>query len=420
MSDAVKNLLPEFLAAAVLGLVTYVVSHTFPELDENLRLAVAAVVAIVALLFFHYVIGRIFKQLQQWFSRILEMFLSKMKMMLASLKSRFENVQAFLRGELQQCRLELKIEREKLREEKGKVDQLTIRLATLSQHMLSLYDEKVEKLDELEWGGALSVGQQADRYAKAAMNHHVTKVVYYDPRYPASWMRADIPEQTRDFFVERWFVEKDAQQLKNWINQVLEEGRAYRSLVVFAQDIVPDTVLEVPNESCLLKRYLDAGGRIVWRGDVPFWYQGKSSGAKDEWGLQGPQRILGIDYTNHDFSYKSSRKYGGRIWDQDFPVQLTPAGHDIGLSYPSKRVRVRPVSGESVSVPYLLIEPDTITFSLAVALDGNNLALCWKKNFNDRHRHSGFMQYVTGEFLPNEVNDYFFRFAVSGWPLLFE
>jgi len=67
----------------------------------------------------------------------------------------------------------------------------------------------------------------------------------------------------------------------------------------------------------------------------------------------------------------------------------------------------------------LVIEPGTIALSSVVAWDADNLALCWKKNFNPNYRHGGFMQYITGEFLPNDVNDYFFRFAVSGWPLFF-
>lgn len=420
MFDTVKsNLLSEFLAAGILALVTYLVSYLFPELDDNLRLAIAAVVAFVAWTVFHFVIGQIFRRLERWLSRIWRGCLGNVKAMFTALENRFKNLRACLRGELEQCRQELKIERGKLREEKGKVDQLTLALATLSQHVLGLFDQKTEKPDRLEWGSALSVSQQAERYAKGALCHHVTKVVYYDPSYPTSWMKADIPTRTRDFFVDRWFVEKDAQQLKDWINRILEEGRASRSLIVFAQDIVPDTVVEVHNKTCLLRRYLDAGGRVVWRGDIPFWYQGKASGARGKWGLQGPKGILGVDYTNHNFSYKSSNKPVGRIWDQDFPVQLTPAGYDIGLSYPRRRVRIRPVSGQSVNVTYLLIQPATIVLESAVGWDSDELALCWKKNFNSDFRHSGFMQYVTGKFLPNEVNHDYFRFAVSGWPLLF-
>jgi hypothetical protein len=49
-----------------------------------------------------------------------------------------------------------------------------------------------------------------------------------------------------------------------------------------------------------------------------------------------------------------------------------------------------------------------------------DLALCWKKNFNERHPHSGFMQYFTGEFLwRDDTKARFFNFAIAGWPLFF-
>lgn len=416
VQDNIKDLLIEFVGAAILGTLSYLVLRLFPNLDDNLTLVIVAIIAITALVILRLTVPR-FKQLLQWSKQFSKELLDKARAVFAFLRDRIGNLRACLQGELEQCRNELQTEREKLNREQEKNNEATITLVALSQDVLSLCDERIEQANELDWSSAIAVGQRADRCAKAILCHHVTKVIYYDPKYPASWMDGEIAELTRKFFVDRWFIEKDAQQLRDWINQVVGEKQACKSLIVFAQDIAPDTVIEVPNETCLLRKYLNAGGRVVWRGDVPFWYQGKSSRAKDEWGLQGPHKILGIDYTNYNFAHKSSRKFGGQIWDQDLPIQITPAGYDIDLSYPTKHIRIRPIPCENVSVPYLLIQPDTITPG---PTNDGDLTLCWKKNFNPRFRHSGFMQYITGEFLPNEVNDYFFSFAVSGWPLWFE
>jgi hypothetical protein len=338
-------------------------------------------------------------------------------------RTRFNLFSACLRGELKQCREELESERNRLEEERHKVDSLTRALTSLGQKVLNLFDRE-EEVKRLEWDIALSMSERADDYVKYAWYHHVTKVVYYDSSYATQWVHAESARQTRDFFVKRFFIKKDAQQLRNWIEQILEEvylgeNRVSKSLIVFAQDVVPETVAEVPNKSCLLRKYLEAGGRIVWKGDIPFWYQAKSGGAKDEWGLQGPLGVLDVDYTNHDFAWVPSTEYAGKIWDQDFPMQLTPAGYDIGLSWPQKRIRARPVSERSVEVPYLRVKSGAITLRPASDWDGDELALCWKKNFNPRFPYNGFMQYITGGFLPNEVNNEYFRFAVSGWPLLF-
>jgi len=48
------------------------------------------------------------------------------------------------------------------------------------------------------------------------------------------------------------------------------------SVVVFCPDIAPDTVVESMSYRCTLRRYLDAGGKIVWYADIPMFYQGHS------------------------------------------------------------------------------------------------------------------------------------------------
>jgi len=348
---------------------------------------------------------------------------NRTKAMVESIKARVKRFRACLRGDLEQCYSELKTEREKYKEERAKVDKLTLALATLSQHVLSLFDERMEKPDELEWGGALAASKRAARCARAALCHHVTKIVYYDPIYPASWMKGENAEKTRDYFVDRWFVEKNAQQLRDWIHEVLKRRLAYKSLIVFAQDIVPETVAEVPNETCLLRRYLNAGGRVVWWGDIPFWRQGKTDEALEYWDNSGPQAVLGVSYYNYHFSWNPPKEGGGRIWDSDLPPEITPMGRDIGLTYPRKGIRVRPVPCQDVDVAYAVIQQKTfrITDISQYGRGTGDFALCWKKNFNERYPHSGFMQYFIGEFLwRDDTKANFFKFAIAGWPLFFD
>lgn len=349
--------------------------------------------------------------------------LNRTRAMFESIKARVKRFQAYMRGELEQCRSELKIERKKYDEERAKVDKLTLALATLSHHVLSLFDERMEKPDDLKWSGALSESERAVRCARAALSHHVTKVVYYDPSYPQSWIRGENAEKTRDYFVDRWFVEKNAQQLKNWIDKVLKNGLAYRSLIVFAQDIVPETVAEVPNETCLLRKYLGAGGRVVWWGDIPFWRQGKAGGALDYWEHAGPLGILGVSYYNYRFRWNPPKEGGGGIWDSDLPSEITLMGRDIGLTCPRNGIRIRPVPCQDVDVAYVMIPQKTFTITDVpqYGRDTGDFALCWKKNFNERYPHNGFMQYFTGEFLwRDDTKANFFKFAIAGWPLFFD
>ena len=197
----------------------------------------------------------------------------------------------------------------------------------------------------------------------------------------------------------------------------------HRSLVVFAQDIAPDTVIEVCNETCLLRRYLDAGGRVVCWGDLPFWYQGKAGQAQEKWYANGPRAILGVQYENYEFRWASPNQgqKGGRIWDAPLTIAITPMGREIGLTRPNRNIRIQPIPCQDILTPYAVVADAILLEGLSAEAVGQELAVCWKRNYNERYPHSGFMQYFTGNFSWREdALEGFFKFAISGWPLLFE
>jgi hypothetical protein len=115
-------------------------------------------------------------------------------------------------------------------------------------------------------------------------------------------------------------------------------------------------------------------------------------------------------------------KGGGQMWDSDLPSEVTSIGQDIGLIYSGKCIR--PVACRDLSITYVVVRQDG--FDVVVAdpmgrIPSGDFALCWKKNFNNRYTHSGFMQYPLGHFLwRDDTTASYFKFAVSGWPLLFD
>jgi hypothetical protein len=404
----------------VVGIATLIVTIAVanPALVERWWLlgvlASAALLALAALLL-----------LRSWLRRARAQLLAAAKRAAELGRTEAARLRAYHSGQLESYRSELDVERDKYASEKAKVDKLTVPLATLSDQVLRLFDQRVERPHEMEWGGAVAASQRALKCAAAALSHHVAKIVYYDPDYPASWVQGENAEKARDHFVGRWFVQKNAPQLASWIREVLRSQLAHRSLIVFAQDIVPDTVAEVRNETCLIRKYLDAGGRVVWRGDIPFWYQGKAGGAKDDWHGSdssecGPWKILGVYYFNYEFKWSAPRGDVPRLWGTDLPLHITAAGRDIGLAYPRQGLDIRPAPCEDVHVSYLALRQETFRVFGSQHGSEGEFSLCWKKNFNERYPYSGFMQYVPGRFVWREVNDHFFRFAVSGWPLLFD
>ena len=102
-------------------------------------------------------------------------------------------------------------------------------------------------------------------------------VVYYDKDYPTWWISRSISQQIVNFLVQKNFNVKNANDLAVWMEKAVDTKTAYDSLVVFSQDVFPDTIYHSPSPSCLARLFLDSGGTIVWVGDNPFYYQGLSS-----------------------------------------------------------------------------------------------------------------------------------------------
>jgi len=141
--------------------------------------------------------------------------------------------------------------------------------------------------------------------------------VYYDERYPYSWIPHDIAKIIARELEKYDFEAIDATSLKN----ILSEGSKTTDkeyVVVFAQDVVPDLILDNPDNptaNSLLRLFLNVGHSIVWIGDVPLYYVGKIDGGK----INTPnamQNVLGI---NSNFI------------DTNKPVMLTVYGIMFGL-----------------------------------------------------------------------------------------
>jgi len=134
--------------------------------------------------------------------------------------------------------------------------------------------------------------------------------VYRDAQYPFSWVQPDVSKQVSDYLTRRSdgvrFSEVDAKGLRMWMESVVSSGTAHRTVLVMSQDVMPDTVAESPTARAMVRKYLNSGGRVVWIGDVPFFYQGMPRKGLvplptgeitlqgKRWDLSGMYGILGI------------------------------------------------------------------------------------------------------------------------------
>lgn len=116
------------------------------------------------------------------------------------------------------------------------------------------------------------------------------KAVYFDLTYPTSWTWEYSARYYANYLrAEGGFEVLDAQGLKQFMEKYGDD-----SIVVMAQDVFPDTVLDRASQNPLVKDYLTRGGSVIWKQDTPFYYIGHKGGNKEEWGIEGQNKMLGV------------------------------------------------------------------------------------------------------------------------------
>ncbi|MHC4437615.1 MAG: PA14 domain-containing protein [Planctomycetota bacterium] len=181
---------------------------------------------------------------------------------------------------------------------------------------------------------------------------------YWDGNYGTAW--AGGGEATRDALEAAGYQILDAEQLKTWMDAHIPNGRG--SVVVFCRDAAPDTVVETMSDTCTLRRYLDAGGKIVWQADIPFYYMTTAGGANTTWGDAGAPAILGFNTSG------VARDVGGST--------ITPEGIEWGIteSWGSQRAA----------------NPDLV--DIVLATDNNGNACAWVKFYVPGDTGGGFVR----------------------------
>lgn len=100
-----------------------------------------------------------------------------------------------------------------------------------------------------------------------------------------------------DYFRARGYQPLDAESLP----ELLEARIADRepSVVVFAIDNAPERVVAGGDRS-LLRRFLMAGGRLVWLGHAPGIWELDEAGTPVGLNRSGPEELLGVDHSNYN------------------------------------------------------------------------------------------------------------------------
>jgi hypothetical protein len=197
------------------------------------------------------------------------------------------------------------------------------------------------------------------------------KAVYWDARCRTGWADDASSIIVRDGCVAAGYTLLDADQLKTWMDGHIADKAL--SVVVLARDNVPNTVVETIDASCTLRKYLDAGGKIVFYADIPFWDIAHTDGTWDNPQTAAQNAILGIGTD--------------LIWDSGNTVTITGAGLAWGLTATWTSQRGTPAA----------------KVSEVLATDNAGNAAAWAKFFVPGDWYRGFIRlYDTGGHPPVE------------------
>lgn len=158
------------------------------------------------------------------------------------------------------------------------------------------------------------------------------QVVYHDPSYATSWINENWSRRIAEYLSDKGFEEKDAEELKVWMKDRVRRGDVHKSVAVFSQDMIPETILDsLSSPNSLVRRYLDAGGRIVWIGDIPFWSKAKPKNTKPDreeiwqhgahYGMLGVQPLIAESSSECEGIGKWNGKMKSR-WYSQRPVNV--------------------------------------------------------------------------------------------------
>ncbi len=159
--------------------------------------------------------------------------------------------------------------------------------------------------------------------------------------------------EMRDYLETRGYEVLSADGLRGFMERHVADRAP--SVVVFTMDHVPASVVAVGSDTVLFRRYLDAGGKVVWTGIPPLiWPRDPKTGDAGDYShidRESTRRLLGVDHARSNFD-----GYG---------ATATAAGLRWGLSGWWE-------SNWSV---------DPSQVSEALALDDNGLAGAWVRNY---------------------------------------
>ena len=231
-----------------------------------------------------------------------------------------------------------------------------------------LTDAEKEKLWALtghrdEAGERRQAAKIAPLDAAAKAKYAIREVVLlWDADYDFNWVTE--PEKVRRFFTDRGVRALTVAEATAWLDGKIA-GAADGTSVIMGNGLTPKSWLTKPWNDSRIVRYLKAGGRIVWTGDVLFCYaQGEDGGVGDGGGTfgKGAFRLDGCLGMRVDRATMYGNCTNGTVRTEKAESWGLECGYGL----------VRPVLDDGILDPFIRSKDGSLADSGQVCLKGEN------------------------------------------------
>lgn len=197
-----------------------------------------------------------------------------------------------------------------------------------------------------------------DTSQQASTPHKIRKFVYYQGKKSDkdfTWFHEEVGAAILGYFRGAGYQQIGESDIARAVNDQLHGGE--RSVIVFADNVVPQSMIVSKNSTPLLRRYLEAGGRVVFLGINPLTLKlDPRTGELTDIDDKIPQAVLGVHLLER------SRDYGYHLSD------VTREGATWGL--------------RGTVVTHDAIDPAEV--DAVLARDEFGFATEWAKNFGTK------------------------------------
>jgi outer membrane protein assembly factor BamB len=133
------------------------------------------------------------------------------------------------------------------------------------------------------------------------------RAVFYDSAYQKS--ATFDARRVTSYLVEAGYEQLGEKALADWLEARIADHKP--STLVFGIDYLPKSVATEPLEHSPLRRYLEAGGKVVWPGSPPLlWPRDPATGSAGEYHTmryQAPGQLLGVSHEQASFDPRGTR-----------------------------------------------------------------------------------------------------------------